>query len=172
LDRRQFLAAAGATGLGSLAGCTGNAETDQPEEETPDDVPEALQLNGKNMNPTFPMKYVDTDTGDILAEAHWHRGEPGHWHRQPIELPVDQWRALRFEAVDLEREPIPFGDDQPYQIVISRSEQTPADLLELTVAGDIVSLRGLTTGTGELYTEIRHDGERVFLSLPMGVKVV
>lgn len=172
MERRQFLGIVGATGIGSLAGCTGNNETDQQDDETPKDVAEALQLNGKTMNPVFPIKYVDTESGDIVAESHWHRGEPGHWHRQPVELPVDQWRALRFEAVDLEREPIPFGDDEPYRIVISRTEQTSADRLELTVAGDVVSLRGLTTGTGELYTEIRHEGERVFLSLPMGVEVV
>lgn len=171
--RRRVLGAVGSAGVLALAGCTGDgSDSATDKEETPEEVAEALQLNGRTMNPTFPMKYVDTETGDILVEAHWHRGEPGHWHRQPIELQAQQWRSLRFEAVDLDREPIPFGEDAPYQIEIKRSEDTPEELLELTVSGDLVSMRGLNTGSGELFTEIHHDGERVFVSLPMLVEVV
>jgi len=169
LDRRDLLGGVGGVGLAALAGCTGGSDETPTETEEP--PPDALRLNGTTMSPTFPMKYVDTETGGIVAESHWHEGEPGHWHRAPLELGVDRRRTLRFEAVDLDRDPIPFGEDQPYRLVVRRTEGTPADLLESSVSGDVVSVRGLRAGEGELLTEIEHEGERVVRSLPLLVEV-
>jgi len=173
--RRAFLLTASALGAPSLAGCVGgdssgndedeNEENGEQEEPHPD-----LRLDGKALSSTFPVELTDVETGDQVVVVHWH-SDNRHWHRQPIEIPLDGTRSVRVVAVDRERDPIPLGPEQEYQAAMRRGEDTPADLVEVEVVGDLYTIYGNSGGAGLLFVQLERDGEQVWLSPPLQVEV-
>lgn len=175
--RRQVLAGMAALGPGALAGCVGDGggggdddsddDTEDEEEIHPD-----LRLNGgKALTSVFPARFVDAETEQDAVEVHWHE-EHAHWHAQPLEVPLDGFRSLRFIALDREREPLSIGEDAPYQFDVLRGEDTPADLVEVEVVESLLTVHGTTTGRGILYAQLLNDGEEAWLSPPLRVDVV
>jgi hypothetical protein len=171
-DRRQFLGSAIVTGVAAIAGCVGgDGGSDDGGEETPTETgaPE-LQLGDRALRSVFPVRLMSGTTGEEVVELHWH-DDRGHWHRQPVQLEVDSFRSLQFVAWDREDERIPVGEDEPYQIDVRRSEDTPADLVEVQINDDRIGIRGVTEGSGVLFVQIKQDGEERWLSPPLEVEV-
>jgi len=171
-DRRAFLGSATATAVAAIAGCVGgDGGSDDGGEETPtEEVSSELQLGDRALRSVFPVRLMDGASGAEVVEVHWHDGQ-GHWHRQPIQLERDSFRSLQFAAWDREDERIPIGEDEPYQIDVRRSEDTPADLVEVQINDDRLGIRGVTEGSGVLFVQIKQDGEERWLSPPLEVEV-
>ena len=166
-SRRRVLAGALGAATATLAGCVGDGgqggdePTDTEEEIHPD-----LRLDGTALSSNFPMELVDIETDEQVVVIHWH-GDNRHWHLQPLELPLDGSRSLRVIAIDRERDEIPLGDDETYQLAVGRGEETSADLVDAEVVDDLVTIYGRSAGEGQLFVRIMQDGERVFLSPPI-----
>jgi hypothetical protein len=172
--RRRVLRAVAGVGTLALAGCVGG-DGDTPEEPTEstdaDDVDPDLRLNGRVLTSSFPLRLRAPGEETAVTEVHWHGEGWSHWHFQPLEIPLDGERALQAVALDQDLEPIPIGEDEAYQVAVRRTEDTPADLLEVGVADDRIEFRGTTAGEGQLLFELRHDGERAWLSPPLETAV-
>lgn len=171
--RRRVLAGMAALAPGALAGCVGGGGDDEEnaEDEKEEGVHPDLRLNGRALTSVFPARFVDVETEKGAVEVHWHE-EHAHWHAQPLEVPLDSFRSLRFIALDREREPLSIGGDAPYQFDVLRGEDTPADLIEVEVFENILTVYGTAAGRGVLYTQLLHDDEEVWLSPPLHVEVV
>lgn len=173
-SKRRFLAATAALGTATVAGCVGGGDgSDEPEETETDieDVDPGLRLNGRALTSIFPAKFLDPGSESEVVKIHWHE-EYAHWHAQPVEVRLGDSRSLRFVALDRDRERLPVGEDEPYQLAIRRGEETPADLVEVEVVGDLVTIHGTAAGAGGLFAQLRHDGEEVWLSPRLQVAVL
>lgn len=167
--RRRWLSATAGIGVAALAGCFGTGTPEETPTPTPteDDIDPALRLNGRALTSSFPLRLQNPGDGAIVTEVHWHGPELSHWHFQPLEVPLGDARTLRVVPLDRELEPIPLGDDETYQVAVRRTEETPAELLEVAVTDDGIELRGTTAGDGHLVFELQHNGDRVWLSPPL-----
>ena len=166
-SRRRVLAGALGAATATLAGCVGGGRQggDEPT-DTGEEIHPDLRLDGTALSSNFPMELVDVETGEQVVVIHWH-GDNRHWHLQPLELPLDGSRSLRVIAIDRERDEIPLGDDETYQLAVGRGEETSADLVDAEVVDDLVTIYGRSAGEGQLFVRIMQDGERVFLSPPI-----
>jgi len=166
-DRRRFLAATLAVGSAAVAGCVGDdGGGDDDGDETEEEIHPDLRLDGTALSSTFPVELVEVGSNDQVVVIHWH-GDNRHWHRQPLELAPDSSRSFRVIAVDRDRAEIPLGEGETYQLGISRGEETPADLVDVEIVDDIVTIHAGSAGDGLLFVELHHDGERAFLSPPL-----
>lgn len=172
-SRRRVLRAAAGVGTLALAGCVGGDEPPEEPTESPDaeDIDPDLRLNGRVLASSFPIRLRDPDEEAVVTEVHWHGEGWSHWHFQPLEISLNDTRTLQVVALDQDLEPIPLGEDDAYQVVVRRTEETAADLLEVGVADDRIEFRGTTAGEGQLVFELRHDGERAWLSPPLETAV-
>lgn len=170
-------------GLGTvgLAGCLDGGPGDEGPQDTDggsngdsdrslDDVDPALRVNDRALSSAFPVELLDPDTGDVVANVHWH-GEYSHWHFAPLEVPYDERRSLQVRVVDHDRDEIPLGEDQAYRVTVHRTEQTPEDLLEIEVDGETLEVYGTTRGEGKLLVRLWYDDEDVWLSPPLPTNV-
>ena len=166
-SRRRVLAGALGAATATLAGCVGGGrQGDDEPTDTEEKIHPDLKLDGTALSSNFPMKLVEVESGDRVVVIHWH-GDDRHWHLQPLELPLDGSRSFRAVAVDRDRDEIPLGDDETYQLAVGRGEETSADLVDVEVVDDLVTIYGRSTGEGQLFVRIMQDGERVFLSPPI-----
>ncbi|WP_394742450.1 metal ABC transporter solute-binding protein, Zn/Mn family [Natronococcus roseus] len=95
------------------------------------------------------------EDGGTVAYAHG-----GHWHHDPLALPLDEERALTALVEDDDGEEIPLGDEYTLGV---RAEGDDVDaFLEYDVDGDSVILRGADDGFAELIFEVREDDEVVY----------
>jgi hypothetical protein len=171
-DRRTVLRGLATAGVAGLAGCVGggsgsddDGEGGNGDEEGPlADAPEELRLDGRALWSSFPLYLIDSGSGETLGEAQWHESG-SHWHFGPLEVPLDGYLNLRVEFMDHNEEVIPIGEDEQYQVGIKRTEDTPADLLELEVADDIVTVGGTATGEGQLVFQLQ-EGDTVHWTAP------
>jgi zinc transport system substrate-binding protein len=99
------------------------------------------------------------EDGETVAYAHG-----GHWHHDPLSLPLDEERSLTALVEDDDGEEIPFGDE--YTLDIQAEGDTVAEFLEYDVDGDSVTVRGTDDGFAELTFEVLENVEVVY-EVPM-----
>lgn len=172
IERRTVLSSLATAGVAGLAGCTGggdgsddegNGENDSGENELAD-APEALRLDNRALWSSFPLSLVDSGSEETIGEVQWHESG-SHWHFGPLEISLDGFRNFRVEFLDHNQAVIPIGEDERYQVAVKRTEETPADLLTLEVADDVVTLQGTATGGGQLVFQLV-EGETVHWTAP------
>jgi len=171
--RRRILAGVAGLATGALAGCVGGgggSGDDGTGTPTEEEIHPDLRLNGTALTSVFPARFVDAETEEEVVEIHWHE-EHAHWHAQPLSVPLDGFRSLRFIALDRDRERISIGSDAPYQFDVLRGEDTPADFVRVEVVENLLTVRGTSEGRGVLFAQLLHDGEEVWLSPPLEVEV-
>lgn len=170
--RRAFLAGITTAGVAGLAGCTGGGGDDESE-GTPtavETIPPELQLDGRSLASSFPLKLDEIESGQTMAEVQWHeRGS--HWHFQPLEIPSDSWLELRVRFLDPDQDVIPVGENESYQARVRRTADTSADLLGVVVSNDIISLRGKSPGTGQLLVDLMDGDTALWTTPPLNVTV-
>jgi hypothetical protein len=166
--RRAILRGLAAAGIAGLAGCVGGGSGSDDDgngkDQSDDEPPEELRLGGRALWSSFPLSLIDSGSGETIGEVQWHESG-SHWHFGPLEVPLDGWRNLRVEFLDTNQETIPLGEDDRYQVGIKRTEDTPADLLELEVADDVVTIGGTASGDGQLVFQIQ-EGDTVHWTAP------
>jgi len=150
-SRRQYLGTLAAASL-ALAGCSdgGNEEADRD----PEDAPEELQLDGMTLDPDTPIQLYAADTENLVAEAHGHGG---HWHRAPLSLTPGEWASYEVHIRNFDREPIPLGSDERYQLSVQVAGDI--DFVDAEVSGDRLDVIGRETGGAELILQLVEDGE-------------
>lgn len=168
-SRRTLLAGVGA-GLAALAGCVGGDGSGDEPAETTDTVEEARQLDGETLRSYFPIQLYEPDTDNRVAEVHYHE-DFSHWHFVALDVPLDGYRPLDARVYNADDEVIPLGDDEQFHLEITRTEETPADLLEVEVLGSTLNFHGTTSGTGELLLHLATDEKRQWTTPPLTVAV-
>ena len=174
-NRRQLLTAL-AGGVGALAGCLGDDDGDDGsdgesgDDGIPDDVDEQLVLNGIVLNTAFPVRLVDPDTEEVLADVHYHPSSR-HWHRMPLSIPEGEWTRFRFVVRNHESDHVPLGPDGELSVEVEPGPDTPRDLLDMEVDGEFLELYGRQPGTGEFDVYLTKDGERVWDAPVLVVRV-
>lgn len=167
--RRQFLALSASTL--AVAGCLSGGDEDTGEAEDDEaNVEDWQRINDDILNPSFPMELTEPGTNTRLAEVHWHT-DWAHWHKMPFEILLERWRTVEMRILDRDLEPIPIGADESHHIEVTRTEQTPADLVEISVSDETLDVRGLTEGTGELVFQVVSEGEAVFTSPALMIEI-
>lgn len=172
-NRRRFLAGVGTAG--ALAGCLGRGGRggDGTDDEEPDeqDIEEERRLNGEVLRSAFPMQLYEGDSDERVAEIHYHT-EFSHWHFMPFEIPLDGYRPVEVRVYNADDEVIPLGPDEQFQLEITRTEGTPADLLELEITqGSLVNFHGESAGEGEILFHLVDGDETVWTTPPLTVRV-
>jgi len=164
-SRRRVLLGVAGLATGGLAGCVGGGGGGDGEEptETEEEIHPDLKLDGTALSSNFPMKLVDVETDEEVVVIHWH-GDNRHWHMQPLELQLDSPRSFRVVAVDRDRDEIPLGEEETYQVEVGRGEETPEAFVDVEIVDDLITIYGRSTGEGQLFVQLMQDGERVFLS--------
>lgn len=173
-DRRQYLAGLVAAGSFALAGCVGgdggDEDEDQDEGENYEDVEEERQLNGEILRSSFPMQLYEFDTDNRVAEVHYHT-EFSHWHYVALEVPLDDFRPLDVRIYTADSEVLPLGEDEQFHLRITRTEETPADLVELEINESLVNFHGTSPGKGKLLFHLMDGDETVWTTPPLTIKV-
>lgn len=174
-SRRTLLGSLLTAGISGLAGCVGGSDDEQPDDDGGDsedntEVDEQLQLDGVSLDDTFPIRLYEPNSDNRVAEIHYH-SERSEWHFQPFEVPLDGWRPVEARVFDSNFDEIPVGEDQQFTLDISRTEQTPADLLRVQIDGTLVNFNGNTEGDGEVVLELVDGGETVYTAPPLAVSV-
>jgi hypothetical protein len=170
LSRRRLLGGCLSGCALALAGCTGD-NAGNGDGNDGDDGPTGgdpnLQAGDRYLNSSFPMEVYDPGTDDRLTQIHWH-GElsNSHWHQQPLAVPLGRWRAYEMRPLDQSGSTIRLGEDQPLQLAMTRSEETPADLLQHEISGNAIDIRGQNSGNGQ-YAFRLLDGDTVEWRSPL-----
>ena len=174
-SRRQFLGVLSG-GIAGFAGCLGDEDDENGDDGNRDDaVDPELQLNGYTLSSGFPLQLFDPETGQLLGEVHYHSDEQyRHWHFMPFEVPSGGTKTAIAEVVDDELEVIPVGDDEQFRLELYPTAETPDDLVEVDVSGDVVTVRGHSPGSGGLLADlVRTDDDEVLWQSPeLWVEVV
>jgi len=174
---RRLLLATLAGGVGVLAGCLDGDDgaTDDGSDESddggiPDDVDEGLVLDGIVLNTAFPVRLVDPDTEEVLTDVHYHPSAR-HWHRMPLPIPEGEWTQLRVVVRNHEGEHVPLGPGGELTVEMEPGADTPRDLVDVEIDGDLVGLYGRRPGIGEFNLNLVRDGERVWEAPGLAVRV-
>jgi hypothetical protein len=167
--RRQFLAVS--AGALALAGCVGGNEGEPEDDEDEEaSIADWQRIDGATLSSSFPMGLTRAGTEEEVAEVHRHK-DYGHWHQMPLELRLEEWHSYEMAVLDTDLERIPLGEEERHRIEVVRTEDTPAELVEVAVAGRYVDIKGKTSGTGALVFRIRTDEGVVFTSPALTVEV-
>lgn len=173
--RRRVISGVGAAAIVGLAGCLGTEDgggdsDDETEDET-EEIDPQLQLDGTTLTDSFPIQLEDATSGDVVGEVHWHGDEFSHWHFQPLAVPLEEWRNVRAKFLNRDLEPIPLGEDEQYRLEMTRTEDTPKELVDVDITGNLVNLFGASAGTGQVLFHLVTDEERVLSSPLLEVEV-
>ena len=170
--RRRFLESSAAFGSTAgalvLAGCLGDGNDDT------DDEPDGLELDGVVLHSTFPLEFSDSETGELVAEAHYHEGnDDDHWHMMPLSVPHGETRTLVVDLYDATDERLSIEEETPFELAMRPTNDTPSDLLDVDVAGELLDLFGMKEGEGDFLVDLRRrdDGETVWTSPELQVVV-
>lgn len=165
--RRTVLGSCLSAAAFGVAGCVGGQEEVDDEPEDRGEGPEALQVGDRVLNSSFPMEVYDPETDTRLVQIHWHgKLSNSHWHQQPLDVPLDRWESYEMRALDRDGEIIQLGEQQPLQLVLVRTEETPEDLLEAEIDGNMIEIRGRELGRGE-YVFRLISGEQIEWESPL-----
>lgn len=171
--RRQVFEAGVAGVTAGLAGCLGDTGAANERTDTNDPAP-ALQLDGVTLSSGNPVVFVDPDTGDRIANVHWHDGdEYSHWHFEPMTVPYGSERRVRVILRDDEEEPVPLGPDEPVRMAgrVNDGPDQGAGELAVEFEGDIGTFVGEAVGRVEFVAEILQDGDVVWESPSLRVEI-
>ena len=173
VNRRRFLAGV-ATGTALLAGCLGSDDTSGDEEpddgDPPDDVDDQLVLNGLVLDTAFPLRLVDPETDQVLADVHYHT-DFRHWHNMPLSVPAGERTRLRLLVSDHNGEAIPLGEGGELQAETELTPDTPGDLLDIDTDGEYLELYGNRPGDGGYEIFLLKDDEVVWETPELVVQV-
>lgn len=160
LSRRQYLGSLATGATLAVAGCLGSAGGNDDGDSTagPEDAPPELQLAETTLSTRYPITLREANSETIVSQVHYHT-EYNHWHREPVTLRVGRWENYEVVFRNSDREQIPLGEDQPYQLDVARSEDTPRNLVEFEVDGSLLDVRGTEAGGGTLFPRIVGEGE-------------
>lgn len=115
------------------------------------------------------------DRGTNTQLGYWHDtpADPGHWHGELPEVPVDSFLPVGIVVEDSEGRIVPLGPDEQYRVEVSGPDGSPANVAVESRAGG-VRIYGESTGTTELVFEFYHGDERIYgtADSPMTVDVV
>ncbi|MFC7074278.1 hypothetical protein ACFQJ7_07460 [Halovenus rubra] len=166
-NRREYLTGLTTAGSLALAGCLGDDSSDDEQNETEsyDDVDEERRIDGEILRSSFPIRLYDTNSKERVSEVHWHT-EFSHWHFVPFEIPLEEYRPVNARVYNAESEVLPLGSDEQFHIRAVRTEDTPADLLEVKVTGKLLNFHGLSAGEGKLLFELL-SGDTVVWTTPV-----
>jgi zinc transport system substrate-binding protein len=95
------------------------------------------------------------EDGETVAYAHG-----GHWHHDPLSVPLDEERALTALVEDDDGEELALGDE--YTLGIRAEGDNVDDFLEYDIEGDSVTIRGTGDGFTELTFEVVENGDVVY----------
>jgi len=169
--RRQVTGVVFAAGTAVLAGCLGgDDEPDDGEGDGGTRVIDNFVLSNHTLSGEFPLRLVDPETGDFVVRYHGHPDGNSNWHRQPVEVPADDRRSLRLEIIDQQREQIPIGEEG-LTFDVRRTEDTDADLFEVSRTGEFVTFSGGSPGEGAFVIDLVDGGEVEFTTVPCEVEV-
>ncbi|MXR52176.1 hypothetical protein GRX03_11260 [Halovenus sp. WSH3] len=150
-----------------IAGCTGGpSETDDEPEQSAEEL-ERLRAGDRVLNSSFPMEIYEPDTDTRLVQIHWHgKLSNSHWHQQPLDVPLDRWKTYEMRALDRDGQVIQLGASQPLQLSMRKSPETAADLLDSSIDGNLIDLRGRDRGRGAYAFQLV-SGEQVEWESPL-----
>lgn len=171
--RRELLAGALSVGSVLIGGCLGDdgSEEEPDEEVEPEEIEDERRLDGVVLRSFFPAQLFEPNTDNRVSEIHYHE-ESSHWHFMPFEIPLDGFRPVDARFFDRNNDTIPIGPEERLSLEITRTEATPADLLEFEITqGTLVNFHGLTEGDGELLFHLVEDDEQLYTSPPLRVVV-
>lgn len=147
--RRSVLALA--TGLaGGVAGCLGD-RLPEPDEG------EALVAE---------LWVVDAATGEIVADTH-----DNHWHGSLPTVAVGGTREFEIEFIDTNRETIPVGDSEPFQLSATVAEASQNNSLSIGTDGDRLQLTGENTGETDLVFQLSEAETVIWEAPPIAIAV-
>ncbi|MEF8814000.1 MAG: hypothetical protein V5A55_09295 [Halovenus sp.] len=171
--RRQVTGAALAAGVAALAGCLGGGDGDEASDDDGGTrVIDEFVLSNHTLSGEFPLRLVDAESGDLVARYHGHPDGNSNWHRQPVEVPLDDRRSLQVEVINQQREQIPLDEDG-FTFDIRRTEETPADLFDVTRTGEFITFSGGSSeGVGAFVIDLVDGGDVEFTTVPCEVAVV
>jgi hypothetical protein len=156
LSRRNLLGGCLSGCALALAGCT--TDSGEPDDTADDDSEQspALQVGEQFLNSSFPMEIYDPETDNRLVQIHWHgKLSNSHWHQQPLSVPLNRWQSYEMRALDSAGDTIQLGEDQPLQLAMVRTEETPEDRLAHEISGNLIDMRGQDSGNGQYVFRIR-----------------
>ena len=149
VSRRKLLGGCLSGSALALAGCTGGADSES-DGEMSEEGSANLRIGQQFLRSTFPMEIYELGTDDLVVQVHWHgQLSNSHWHQQPLSVPLERPKSYELRAYDIEDNEIQFGEDQPLQLVMVRTEETPEDHVEPDISGSTINIRGQNSGTGQ-----------------------
>jgi len=172
--RRQVIGATATVGVATLAGCLGGGDGGGGDGGTDDGtrVIDEFVLSNHTLSGEFPIRLVDPANEEFAVRYHGHPDGNSNWHRQPVEVPRNGNRSLRLEVIDQQREQIPIDQDG-FSFDIRRTEETPADLFEVSRTGEFVTFSGGSSeGKGTFVVDLIDGGDVEFTTVPCEVAVV
>jgi hypothetical protein len=155
---------AGVGGLVALAGCLGDGGGDNGGNGGEDGraVDEELRLgDGIVLNTAFPVRLADPDTGEVVADVHYHP-DFSHWHRMPLSVPTEQEIRYRVVVTNSEGEEVPLGPDGDLTVGMEPADGTPRDLVDYEIDGAAIDVYGIRPGVGDYVFSLVNEGERVW----------
>lgn len=132
---------------------------------------EELVLSGDVvLNTAFPVRLADPDTGEVVADVHYHP-EFNHWHQMPLLVPESERVRYTVLVRDRDGQRVPLGPDGELAVEVEPAGDTPRDVVDIEVTGEQVDLRGLRPGTGDLVFGLVDGDERVWQGSLLSVSV-
>ena len=135
ITRRTFVVGI----LAGVAGCLGNDDDDEPERRER----RGPEIDNRELSSAFPLILEDADTGDRVADVHYHDGDGTHWHAQPITVPLGDARVFMIRILDEDEEDIPLGDEYTVEYVPPEENES---IVEVSIDGHEFAVHGLEEG--------------------------
>lgn len=142
--------------LAALAGCIGDDEED---DDDGDDAEHAGPSVGDiALDDTFPIEFEDPDTGEKIADLHYHDDGGTHWHAQPIEVPLNEERTVVVRVYDADVELLDVGEDGVVEVRYLADEEA-TDIVSTAIDGDRLTLVGEEVGSTEPRLKLVAEGD-------------
>jgi len=165
---RRAVLGTGAAITAGLAGCLGGGGGSDDGEEQPAAGP---TVDGLVLSAASPVLIFDPDTGDDLADVHYHAAEDStHWHEMPLRIPAGEWTTLRIEVRNREGEPVALGPDGRLTVELDPTAETASGFLDVEGTGELVDVHAPSPGDGDVGLWLREEGERVWTAPTLFVR--
>ena len=137
-------------GIAAVAGCVGDDENDDDSEQSRREGPTVGELE---LDSSFPMTLEDPETGEELADVHYHDDGGSHWHHQPMEVPLGEERTYVVVIYDADIERVAVADDPDLELQYLEDEESP-DVISADIDGDELTVIGDSIGEAEPRLEL------------------
>lgn len=173
--RRAFLAGILAIGTAALAGCVGGGsggdeDSDGDDGDDQEPPPEELDIGDRHLDPGFPLRVYEPNSDELVTEYQFHEGG-SHWHFQPLQIPLNESRTVEVRLIDQDLNRVPIGPEEDYYLAVRPSEETPPDLFDVQVSGDLVTFDGASSGTGAVLFELYRAEDDALVWAPKSIEV-